>query len=237
MTGRFERSHNTERALAAEVRPALRGVSHRVAAVLAVPAGVGLVMAAPAGRARVAAAVFGVCIAAMLTISAVVHHRRWPPRTTEVLFRLDHTGIYLAIAGTATPIGMLALHGWHRDVVLWGIWAAAVVGIAIEWLPFRTPRGVAHTLYLVMGWATVPFVSAVVAERGWVAGALLLAGGALYTVGAIVVAVGRPDPVPHVFGYHEVWHLLVVLAVVLHYAMVGVVLVPASAGSPVVGEG
>lgn len=237
MTGRVEHSHNTERALATEVRPSLRGVSHRVAAVLAVPAAVWLVVVAPAGRARLAAGVFGVCIAAMLAISAVVHHRRWPRHTTEVLFRLDHTGIYLAIAGTATPIGMLALHGWHRDVVLWGVWVAALVGIAIEWLPFRTPRGVAHSLYLVMGWATVPFVPAVVANRGWAVGALLLAGGALYTVGAVIVAVRRPDPVPHVFGYHEVWHLLVVLAVVLHYAMVVVTLLRAGTGTGGVGGG
>lgn len=236
MTGRLARSHSTERALATEVRPALRGVSHRVAASLAAPAALWLVVAAPPGRARVAAGVFGACITAMLAASAVVHHRRWSPHVTEVLFRLDHTGIYLAIAGTATPIGMLALHGWHRDVVLWGVWAAALVGIAIEWLPFRTPRGVAHTLYLVMGWATVPFLPAIVANRGWVAGALLLGGGVLYTTGAIVVAVGRPDPVPEVFGYHEVWHLLVVLAVVLHYAMVGVIL-PAGTTTATVGGG
>lgn len=237
MVGRLERSHNTERALGAEVRPSLRGVSHRAAAILSLPAAVGLVVAAPTGRARVAAGVFGACITTMLTISAVVHHRRWGPHATEVLFRLDHTGIYLAIAGTATPIGMLALDGWHRDVVLWGVWTAAVVGIAVEWWPFRTPRGVAHTLYLVMGWATVPFVPAVVANRGWAVGALLLAGGALYTVGAVVVAVQRPDPVPEVFGYHEVWHLMVVLAVVLHYAMVGATLVSASTGTAMAGGG
>lgn len=237
MAGRSAHSHNTERALATEVRPTLRGVSHRVAAILAVPAAGVLVVAAPSGRARLAAVVFGVCIAVMLGTSALVHHRRWAPRTTEMLFRLDHTGIYLAIAGTATPIGMLALHGWHRDVVLWGVWAAALVGIAIEWLPFRTPRGVAHSLYLVIGWATVPFVPAVVANRGWATGSLLLAGGVLYTAGAIVVAVRRPDPAPHVFGYHEVWHLLVVLAVVLHYAMVGSILVPAGTAAAMIGGG
>lgn len=223
---RPRRSHNTDRALAAAVRPALRGLVHRGAAVLAVPAAVALVVAAPTGRARLAAGVFGACIAAMLATSAVVHWRAWGPQTTEVLFRLDHTGIYLAIAGTATPVAMLALDGWHRTVVLAGAWAVAAVGVGLEWLPFPTPRGVAHTLYLVLGWATVPFVPAVVANAGWDTAGLLLGGGLLYTVGAVVVAVQRPDPAPRVFGYHEVWHVLVVLAVLLHYAMVGATLLP-----------
>lgn len=228
MAVRFERSHSTDRALAAEVRPALRGVSHRAAAILSVPAGIWLVLAAPTARSRVATGVFAVCITVMFTISAIVHYREWRPHTTEVLFRLDHTGIYLAIAGTATPIAMFGLHGWHRTAMLAGVWGVAVVGTALEWWPPRAPRGLHHTLYLVTGWATIPFLPAVVANRGWGTGALLLGGGLLYTVGAVIVAVRRPDPAPPVFGYHEVWHLLVVGAVVLHYAMVGVTLLPAA---------
>lgn len=227
----FERSHSTDRALSAAVRPSLRGLSHRVAAVVAVPAAGWLVVTAPTARSRLAVGVFGACIAAMFSISALVHARRWGAHVTEILFRLDHTAIYLAIAGTATPIAVLALHGWHHTTVLVGVWAAAVVGILVEWLPFRTPRGLAHTLYLVMGWSTVPFVPAIVGTRGWATAGLLLAGGAAYTVGAVIVAVQRPDPAPAVFGYHEVWHLLVVLAVGLHYAMVGVTLLPAVQGA------
>ena len=228
MAVRFHRSHSTHRALAAEVRPSLRGLSHRVAAILALPAAVWIVLAAPTVRARVAVGIFGACILVMFAVSALVHYRRWSPHATEVLFRLDKTGIYLAIAGTATPIATLALDGWHRPAVLVGAWAIAAVGIVIEWLPFPTPRGVAHTLYLVMGWATIPFLPAVVANRGWDTAGLLLAGGLLYTVGAVIVAVQRPDPRPDVFGYHEVWHLMVVGAVVLHYAMVGATLLPAA---------
>lgn len=230
MAVRFERSHNTDRALAAEVRPSLRGILHRVAALLAVPGAVWLVWAAPPGRARVAAGLFGLCILAMLSISALVHYRPWGPHATEVLFRLDHTGIYLAIAGTATPVGLLALDGWHAPAVVWGVWSVALVGIVLEWLPFRTPRGVAHSLYLVIGWATVPFVPAIAANVGWGTAGLLLAGGVLYTVGAMIVALQRPDPAPRVFGYHELWHLLVVLAVGLHYTMVGGLL-PATGGA------
>lgn len=226
MAARFSRSHSTDRALSAEVRPALRGVVHRLAAILAVPAAVALVVAAPTVRDRVTVGLFGACIAAMFATSAAVHHRRWSEHVTEVLFRLDHSGIYLAIAGTATAIGMLGLDGWHRPVVVGGVWAVAGIGMVLEWLPFRTPRGLAYTLYLVMGWAVVPFLPAVATNRGWGVVVLLLAGGALYTVGAVIVAVQRPDPAPHVFGYHEVWHLMVLLAVVLHYAMVGAMLSP-----------
>lgn len=221
-----EFSHNTHRALAAEVRPRWRGLSHRVAAVVSVPAAMWLVAAAPTGAARVAVGIFGACITAMFAFSATVHWRPWDVHVMDRLFRLDHTGIYLAIAGTATPIGVLALEGWHRLVVLGGVWTVALVGILIEWLPFRTPRGLSFTLYLVMGWAAVPFVPALVANRGWDSALLMLGGGLLYTVGAIIVAVQRPDPVPQVFGYHEVWHLLVIGAVVLHYAMVGATLLP-----------
>lgn len=225
---RLERSHHTDRAMAADVRPRLRGWSHRVAAVLAVPAGVWLTLQAPPGEARWAAAVFAASIAVMLAASALVHWREWDPHTTEVLFRLDLTGIYLAIAGTATAVSVLALTGWHRPLVLYGVWTVALAGIVLEWLPFSTPRGLAHGLFLGLGWLTVPFVPAVLANRGWTVLLLMLGGGLLYTVGAVIVARQRPDPAPHVFGYHEIWHALVVAAVILHYAMVETML-----GTPV----
>jgi hemolysin III len=222
---RFERSHNTRRALSLP-RPRLRGISHRVAAVLAVPAGIWLVASAPGGTPRLAALVFAVCIALMFSASALVHFKPWGPHTTEVLFRLDHTTIYLAIAGTATPIALLALSDPWRSVLLWGSWGIAALGILIEWLPFATPRGLAHTLYLVLGWATVPLLPKILDATGWDTVTLLLLGGLFYTVGAVIVAIRRPDPNPNLLGYHEIWHLLVIAAVAAHYAMVGVTLLP-----------
>jgi hemolysin III len=216
----FERSHNTERALTVEVRPALRGVSHRVATPVAVVAAGALTMSAAPGAARWGAAVFGAAIVAMFGISALVHARRWEPHALEILFRLDHTGIYLAIAGTATPVALLAMDGWQQAVVLGGVWGVATVGIVVEWLPFRTPRGLAHGLYLGMGWVTVPFLPVVISRVGWIIAGLLMAGGVVYTVGAVIVAIQRPDPSPRIFGYHELWHLLVIVAVVCHYVMV-----------------
>ena len=215
----FRPSPSTERAMNLP-RPRWRGVSHLVAAIVSVPVGIWAVLVVPDGAATTSVAVFAGCISAMFTVSAVVHARRWPPHVTELLVRADHTTIYLAIAGTGTPVAMLGLTGWPHLVLLWGAWGAALLGIVVEWLPFPTPKGVANTIYLTMGWATVPFVPLLARESGWLAVALLLAGGALYTVGAIVVGARRPDPRPHVFGYHEIWHLFVIGAVAVHYVLV-----------------
>jgi hemolysin III len=209
----------------ASVRPATRGLSHRVAALVAWPAAVVAVLTVPPA-ARLGVGVFAVCIALMFTASAVVHARRWSPQVTEALFRLDHTAIFLAIAGTATPLGLLVLEGWQRSVMLWGVWVGAVLGIAVVWYPRRTPRGFATTVFLSMSWLTVLLLPAVHARTGWDTTALLLGGGLLYTVGAVIVAIRRPDPRPHLFGYHEIWHLLVIGAVVLHYVMILATVVP-----------
>jgi hemolysin III len=195
-------------------------VSHRVAAIASLPVGLWLVARAPSGTSRFGVAVFAACIAGMFAASAVMHWRAWSPNTTEVLNRADHTAIYLAIAGTATAVAALGLSGGWQAALLWGVWGIAAIGIVIEWVPAATPRGLAHTLYLVLGWATVPFVPLIASRTGWGTVALMLAGGLFYTVGAVIVAIRRPDPRPEVFGYHEVWHLFVVVAVGFHYAMV-----------------
>lgn len=222
----LELSPNTHRALA-RPRPAARGVSHLVAAVVAWPLAAWATWWVPA-EARLGTAVFATCIAVMFTVSATVHARRWSPQVTEVLFRLDHTAIFLAIAGTATPLGLFALDGWQRSVLLWGIWIGAALGTAVVWWPRRTPRGFANSVYLGLSWLTVLLLPAVHQRTGWDTTALLLAGGVLYTVGAVIVALRRPDPWPAVFGYHEIWHLLVIAAVALHYVMILGTVVPRS---------
>lgn len=207
-------------------KPRWRGISHLVAAVVSVPAGVWLVATAPSGLARVAATVFALGIAAMFTASATYHRARRSPEVTEVLFRLDHTGIFLAIAGTATPVGLLGLDGWPRALLVGGVWIAALVGIVVTWLPFPPPRGFANTVFITLGWFPLPFLPLLWGSVGPLMVALLLIGGAFYTVGAILVALQVPDPAPEVFGYHEVWHLLVIAAVVTHYVMVSATLLP-----------
>lgn len=221
----FETSHNTQHALTA-TRPRTRGLSHRIAAVLSVPAAVWLTASAAPGVARTAAAFFGLGIAVMFTASAVVHLRRWPPFLMEVLFRLDHTGIFLAIAGTATAIALLALEGWPRAFLLWGVWGGSAVGLAFVWWPRPTPRGFGNTVFITLGALSVPVLPWILRNAGWDTVALMVAGGLLYVVGAVIVGLRRPDPAPEVFGYHEIWHLLVIGAVVLHYVMVAETLLP-----------
>lgn len=201
-------------------RPRARGISHRIAAALSLPAAVWLIAVAPAGRPRIAAIAFGLGVLAMFTASAVVHLREWSPLVTEVLYRIDHTGIFLAIAGTATPIALLALDGWQRQLLLWGVWGGAVIGLAFIWWPKATPRGAANAMYLTLGALAVPVLPWIGENAGWGTVGLMLAGGAIYVVGAVIVATRRPDPSPELFGYHEVWHAMVIAAVSLHYVMV-----------------
>lgn len=185
-----------------------------------------LMASAPEGRARLAAGLFGLSMTAMFAASATVHRRRWPPRTTEVLLRLDHTGILLAFAGTATPLALLGLNGWHRGVLLWGVWGGSALAAAVVWWPRATPRGFATSVGFLLGCVPIAVLPALYQHAGWPTIRLLIAGGALFAVGAAVVGLRRPDPNPHVFGYHEIWHLFVIGGVGLYYVMVARTLLP-----------
>jgi hemolysin III len=215
----LERSINTERALTAE-RPRLRGRSHLIAAIVAVPAALVAIVVAPAGIPRVGVATFGLGVAAMFTASALLHLRRWDAGTYERLFRLDHTGIYLAIGGTGLALALLGFDGWAGQVLLGGVAVGTVLGIVVEWMPFAPPRGFSNAVYLTLGWLPILLLPWLWVASGVAVVVLLLLGGVLYTSGAIIVAIQRPDPSPTWFGYHELFHLLVILAVVLHAVMV-----------------
>lgn len=215
----LERSINTERALTA-ARPRLRGRSHQVAAIVAVPAAIVAIVAAPAGLPRVGVATFGLGVAAMFCASALLHLRRWDAGTYERLFRLDHTGIYLAIGGTGLALALLGFDGWPGQVLLGGVAVGTVLGIVVEWMPFAPPRGFSNTVYLTLGWLPILLLPWLWVASGVAVVVLLLIGGVLYTSGAIIVAIQRPDPSPTWFGYHELFHLLVILAVVLHAVMI-----------------
>ena len=205
------------------MKPRLRGVWHQWSFVLAIPLGVGLVVAAESPRARLAGAVFAVSVAAMFGVSALYHRVTWSPKWRPWLRRLDHATIYALIAGTYTPFGLLVLDGAWRVAVLAVVWSGAAVAIAQKLVWPSAPKWIAAAFGISLGWVGIVAFPQILENAGITVSVLVLAGGVCYTVGAVVYATGKPDPVPAVFGYHEVFHALVVLAVALQYASVAIV--------------
>ncbi len=201
------------------VKPLLRGVSHEVAAFFALAAWGLLLAFARGSRGTTAAAVYGASLFAMFGTSALYHRPTWSPRPRLWLRRLDHSAIFVLIAGTYTPFCLLL--GGRRGLALLAIaWGGALVGILRAMLWPRAPRPLAVGLYLLLGWLVLPVLPHLYRVAGAGAVALLAAGGLLYTVGALIYATRRPDPFPRVFGYHEIFHLLVIAAAACHFAVV-----------------
>jgi hemolysin III len=205
-------------ALAPRTKPLLRGVSHEIAAGVALAGLVALVLLAPGPRARLGALVYGVSLVALFSVSALYHRPTWSPRARLWMRRLDHSAIFLLIAGTFTPLCLL-LGDARAHTLLAVVWAGAGLGILRALLWPRAPRWVATALYLGLGWAAIPLVPAMYRALGPLPLALLAGGGILYSVGAVIYATRRPDPFPRVFGYHEVFHALVIAAAGLHFAV------------------
>jgi len=205
--------------LPTRTKPLLRGVSHEIAAGVALAGLVALVWLAPGPRARTAALVYGMSLVALFSVSALYHRPMWGPRARLWMRRLDHSAIFLLIAGTFTPLCLL-LGDARAHTMLAVVWAGAGVGILRALLWPKAPRALATALYLLLGWAAVPLVPAMYRELGPGPLALLAAGGLLYSVGAVIYATRRPDPFPRVFGYHEIFHALVVVAAGLQFAVV-----------------
>lgn len=202
------------------VKPRLRGVLHQWAFVTCVATGVVLVALAHAGRARLAATVYAVSLALLFGTSALYHRRTWTPTARAVMKRLDHSMIFVLIAGTYTPFALLVLRGPTARVVLAVVWGGAALGICSRMLWPSAPRFVILPLYVGLGWVAVFILPQLVSRAGIAPFVLLIAGGAVYTIGGIVYASRRPDPSPTVFGYHEVFHLLTLIAAICHYVAV-----------------
>jgi hemolysin III len=208
------------------IKPRLRGLSHYYAFFLSLATGTLLVATAPRGLATWTALVYALSISAMLGASALLHRGTWTPAQARILTKLDHTCIYLLIAGTYTPISLIAMSGVIRVLVFSVVWLGAVVGIALEWMWYRPPRGWVTTNYIVVGWVAIIALPQLWTSLG-VAGFLLVVfGGVSYTVGAVIHASQRPDPWPEVFGYHELFHVFVLVALVLHFAAIAFVVLP-----------
>src|SRR5438132_7597152 len=216
----------TALAPAGRVKPRLRGVLHQWAFFVSVPCGAGLILAASAGRARLAAAIYAVAVSALLGTSALYHRVTWRPAARRWMRRLDHSMIFVLIAGTYTPVSLLALKGSLATAILIVLWAGAAGGVVFKLLWIDAPKWLFAAVYVLLGFVTAAVFGELPAAIGWLGVAGLAAGGLLYTVGAVVYASGRPNPWPRVFGYHEVFHALVILAAALHYAVIAFAVLP-----------
>ena len=202
------------------LKPRLRGVSHKYAAWGAAVAGLGLVVAAPTQRSRLAMALYAVALVGLFATSALYHRIIWPPVGRQRMRRLDHAMIFVLIAGTYTPFAAMVLSPSSAAAVLSVAWGAALAGVGLQFAWSAAPKWVMALLCVAVGWVALATLPELWHEVGPVPIALLVGGGALYTLGAITYALRRPDPAPTVFGYHEVFHALVIGAALLHFIAV-----------------
>jgi hemolysin III len=207
-------------ALPEPTRPLLRGMIHQAAFSVSLVVGTLLIVAAQGERRQVAAAAFAGAVAACLGTSALYHRVVWPPRLRVWMRRLDHAAVFLLIAGTYTPIGLLVIDGAWRWIALGFAWGSAGAAIVLSFLRPQAPKWVAAAIGLGIGWGSVAILPQVIARLSNGGVALLMAGGLVYSIGAVVYARRRPDPLPSVFGYHELFHTLTIVAVACQYVAI-----------------
>jgi hemolysin III len=200
--------------------PRLRGRLHQAACLVSVPAGIVLVALARGREASLAAAIFATSVTAVLGTSAAYHRGDWSPRGRQVMQRVDHSMIFLLIAGTYTPVTLLALHPAWGVPVLAAVWCGGVAGAVLQATVFERMRRLGLVLYLTLGWLALVATPEIMRGLSPAEIGLLLAGGLGYTLGAAMFANAWPRLWPTVFGYHEVWHVMVVAGGVCHYVVV-----------------
>jgi hemolysin III len=208
------------------VKPLLRGVLHQYAFFISLASGTLLVLLATTTKASVAAALYAASVSALFGVSALYHRITWTTPARRRMRRLDHAMIFVLIAGTYTPVGLLVLQGRLATVVLAVVWGGAAAGIVLELVWTKAPRWLGGTVYLALGWVAVVAMPQLFARLGITGGLLIVAGGLAYSAGAAVYALRRPDPVPAVFGYHEVFHLLVIAGVAAHFLAISLYALP-----------
>jgi hemolysin III len=202
-------------------KPRLRGVSHQWAFFAFVALGAMLVALAPGGRPTVAVSVYAVSLAALFGTSALYHRVTWASAAARRwMRRLDHSMIFVLIAGSYTPFALLVLHGTLATVMLVTVWAGAGAGVVLKLAWIDAPKWLISLSYVLLGWVAIAAFPQLASGLGVAGTVMVAAGGILYTLGAVVYARTRPDPVPAVFGYHEVFHALVIAAAALQFAAI-----------------
>ena len=213
----------------AKVKPRLRGVSHEYAFFVSLALGTLLVVLAKDGDARAAVAIYAASLSALFGVSALYHRVDWQrPSSRRWMRRLDHTMIFFLIAGTLTPFAVLVMEPPLATALLIAVWGGALAGTIVELVWTDSPKWVSAIVYIAVGLIGAAGFPAILVEAGIVAGILVAAGGALYATGAVIYAIGRPDPSPSVFGYHEIFHALVIAAAATHFAAIAFFALPAA---------
>ncbi|HEY2272609.1 MAG TPA: hemolysin III family protein [Jatrophihabitantaceae bacterium] len=208
---------------AAELKPRLRGWLHAYAAALSIASGAVLVAVAGAlrgGSAAATTAIYAATVTLLFGTSALYHRLTWQPRAHALMKRLDHSMIFVFIAGTYTPIAALTLDRPAAIAVLVTVWTGALFGVALQTAWPGSPRWISVPCYVALGWVAVFVLPQLLHNAGVAALVLILVGGVIYTLGGVVYALRRPNPVPGVFGFHEVFHACTLLAAVCHYVAI-----------------
>ena len=201
-------------------KPRLRGRLHQVAFIVTIPAGLALVVLGPTEGLRLAMAVYAVTLANMFGTSGAYHRLPWSPRALDRMKRLDHSAIYLLIAGSYTAVTVLALHGPWRIALLSAVWVGAAVGIGFKFASVHGFQALAGIMWGVLGWAAVVAMPQFYEHLPLASFVLIIVGGLLYSAGSVVLARRRPDPNPQVFGYHEIWHVCMTSAATCQYVAI-----------------
>jgi hemolysin III len=216
----------TAEAIAA-VKPKLRGVSHEWAFFISLVFGAALIFFAKTPKATLAVAVYAVSLSALLGTSALYHRVNWTrPNVRAWMRRLDHTMIFFLIAGTYTPFALLVMHGALATAILIAVWVGAIAGAIVEMVWIGHPKWVSAITYLAIGWVAAIAFPQLWDALGPAAALMLVGGGLLYTAGAVIYAIQRPNPVPAVFGYHEVFHAFVIAAALVHFSVIAFFALP-----------
>ncbi len=207
-----------------QVKPKLRGWLHAVMSPLALAAGIVLITLAPTTAGVTGGAVFLAASVLLFGTSGIYHRRTWGPRGEAIMRRMDHANIYVFIAASYTPMALMLLTGSSRVLLLSLIWGAALGGLLFRMFWLSAPRWLYTALYLLMGWAALGWMPAFYRSGGLGVLLLILAGGACYSIGAIVYGRKRPDPSPAWFGFHEIFHACTVLGFVCHYIAISMII-------------
>lgn len=203
-----------------KTKPLLRGYFHQGAFFIALVAGIILVFVSKDSTSRIISFVYSLSLASMFACSSLYHRINWSVQARMWWRRLDHSAIFFLIAGTGTPISLLGLKGESGMRLLLVFWIMAVAGIFKELVWVKAPKWLSAVFYVLMGWAAAPYLQEMNAALGSSSTNLLLAGGIVYTIGAVIYAVKKPDPWPKILGYHEIFHALVIVASALHFIVV-----------------